>query len=314
MKFSKAIIWGHKENTHSHSYIHLGFYKALKHLGYDTYWLNDDDDVSGIDFNNSLFITECQVEKNIPISKTSKYISHNIGTEYISSTTGEILYSTGRPLKFNRFYEPDIIIDTFGYCSIKNAEKVNDYSYVNGNILIQPWATDLLPHEFDFDLALKKRKMEAYFFGTVVSSGWNNNKKEIDIFRETCSLNGIIFDYRGLYSKEYIKNEEAITLMRQATAAPAIQSKDQIDAGYISCRFFKNISYGHYGLTNCAAVYNIFNKHIQGLIYDDPKNMIDSLFKLEKNDYNKSILIEQMKYVQNNHTYINRLNFILERL
>jgi Lrp/AsnC family transcriptional regulator for asnA, asnC and gidA len=31
----KVVIWGHKLHSHTHSYIHNGFYIAFKHLGYD---------------------------------------------------------------------------------------------------------------------------------------------------------------------------------------------------------------------------------------------------------------------------------------
>ena len=41
--FERVIIWGHKLHTHTHSYIHYGFYKAFKHLNYDVYWLDEDD-------------------------------------------------------------------------------------------------------------------------------------------------------------------------------------------------------------------------------------------------------------------------------
>jgi hypothetical protein len=58
----KVVLWGHKLHTHTHSYIHFAFHKAFKHLGYDTYWFDNNDDVSGFDFFGSLFITEGQVD------------------------------------------------------------------------------------------------------------------------------------------------------------------------------------------------------------------------------------------------------------
>lgn len=53
-EFDKVVIWGHKFGTHTHSYIHNGFYIAFKHLGYDTYWFDNLDDVSEFDFSNTL--------------------------------------------------------------------------------------------------------------------------------------------------------------------------------------------------------------------------------------------------------------------
>jgi hypothetical protein len=299
-QFSKVIIWGHKLDTHTHSYIHYGFYRTFKYLRYDTYWFDNQDDISNINFDNCLFLTERQVEQNIPLSKNSKYISHSIS-----------ISEDPHP------YTPNLIIDMMQINNITpNLEKISDFIYVDSaaNILIQPWATDILPHEFDFTAAILPRNPEAYFFGTVVASGWNNNCKEIEDFETACAVKNIQFDYRGLYTKGAVSTEKCIELTKKACAAPVIQSAEQIEAGYIPCRIFKNISYGHYGLTNSEAVYNLFKAYIPDLIYDVPLNMLDKLFELKNRDLNNHILLDQMKYIQNNHTYINRINTILENL
>ena len=62
-----AVVWGHKLFSHTHSYVHEGFARAFQFLGYDVHWLDDTDDVSGIDFSGALFITEGQVDRRIPI-------------------------------------------------------------------------------------------------------------------------------------------------------------------------------------------------------------------------------------------------------
>ena len=41
----KVVIWGHKLYSHTHSFIHSGFFKAFKHLGYDTYWFDNNDNI-----------------------------------------------------------------------------------------------------------------------------------------------------------------------------------------------------------------------------------------------------------------------------
>ena len=53
----KAIIWGHKLHTHTHSYIHNAYYKAFKKMGYETHWFDNNDDVSGFNFDNCIFLT-----------------------------------------------------------------------------------------------------------------------------------------------------------------------------------------------------------------------------------------------------------------
>src|SRR5690242_2068942 len=77
LPIKQVVIWGHKLHSHTHSYIHEGFYRGFLHLGYKTVWLDDTDDLSGIDFTQTLFITEGQVEKNLPVRNDCFYILHN---------------------------------------------------------------------------------------------------------------------------------------------------------------------------------------------------------------------------------------------
>ena len=76
MDIKQVVIWGHKLHTHTHSYIHNAFYKTYIHLGYKTIWLNNNDNITHIDFSNTLFLTEGQVDNRIPIRKDSYYILH----------------------------------------------------------------------------------------------------------------------------------------------------------------------------------------------------------------------------------------------
>lgn len=297
--FNKVIIWGHKLHSHTHSYVHSAFVKAFKYLGYNTLWLDNSDDISSINFDNCLFITEGQVDQNMPRNKTSKYIGHNIQKRDEES-----------------FYIPNLNILVYTKEALQyGKEKINDYTFYNkeSNLIIQPWATDLLPHEIDIDKALLPRNNTSYFFGTVVNSGWNNNYEEILEFKNNCEKNEIAFDYQGLYTKGgFIDNEVAIELMRNSMLSPVIQSKAQIELGYIPCRIFKNISYGLYGITNSDTIYNVLGNNI---IYDSNiTQMFNKAIELNKTDVDKKILKDQMDYVKNNHTYINRIDMLLECL
>ena len=73
----KIVIWGHKLHSHTHSYIHYGYWRAADYLGHEVYWYDDKDNVYDEDFSNSIFITEHQVCKNIPLRKDCKYFIHN---------------------------------------------------------------------------------------------------------------------------------------------------------------------------------------------------------------------------------------------
>ncbi len=73
----QVVIWGHKLHSHTHSYVHEAFYKAFKHLGYTTHWLDNSDDISKIDFQHTLFITEHQVDARMPLRNDCFYVNLN---------------------------------------------------------------------------------------------------------------------------------------------------------------------------------------------------------------------------------------------
>src|SRR5687768_5316219 len=75
--FSKVIIWGHPLHSHTHSYIHGGFYRAFSYLGYEVYWVSSLNDLKDIDLAGALFLTEGQVDANIPQRHDCYYIIHN---------------------------------------------------------------------------------------------------------------------------------------------------------------------------------------------------------------------------------------------
>ena len=72
----KVVIWGHKLGTHTHSYVHFGYWRAADYLGYEVEWYDDDDDVSNVDFSESIFITEHNVCKNMPVLDDCVYFNH----------------------------------------------------------------------------------------------------------------------------------------------------------------------------------------------------------------------------------------------
>ncbi len=74
--FSKVIIWGYPLYTHTHSYIHYGWYKAFKHMGYNTFWFHDNEFPVDFDYNDCLFISEGYADNNIPIIESSIYFIH----------------------------------------------------------------------------------------------------------------------------------------------------------------------------------------------------------------------------------------------
>lgn len=123
VNFSKIVVWGFPLHSHTHSYIFFSFVKAFKHLGYDTYWLNNDSDISNLNFENSLFLTEYQVEQKIPVLNSCKYVAHSIAE-----------------INPQHPFIPTLTLDVFKYNTIINCKKINEYTYEDSKekLLIQP--------------------------------------------------------------------------------------------------------------------------------------------------------------------------------
>ena len=290
--FSKVIIWGHPLHSHTHSYIHWGFFRTFQHLGYEVYWVNDINEIQNLDLSGTLFITEGQVDASIPKRKDCYYILHNCkGDEY------KDLLNSNRCICLQVYTH-----DCIPYAPEKLGECM--YSNVAGKIIFLPWATDLLPHEIDSmkKFAMQEKERKVTWIGTI-GEGIFGNRNEIDGFAKACQENDIVF--QGYTNVSADKN---IELVQKSYLAPALQGAWQCEKGYIPCRIFKNISYGQWGITNNKTVYELFEGRI---IYNSDTYQLfyDAKAYMENTSINK--LYELMDFVKNNHTYINRIETLL---
>lgn len=298
--FKKVVIWGHKLHSHSHSYIHWGLFKAFQHLGYQTYWFDNKDNVRSVDFCDSLFITEGQVDLRVPLRNDCRYILHNCSAE-----------------KYKKLIERGncLILQVYGK-RFEGAQKIDDCTLWDQDkkTIYMPWATDLLPHEIDQvkqKISTIEKQPVAYYVGYVNDDAKFGNQNKIMPFAKACNENNIEFKYFKGYLVKPVGMADNMHLIQASIMAPAIQGQWQCDIGYIPCRIFKNISYGQLGITNSKAVYDLFKSKIvynpdtYQLFYDAKKRM-ETLTQEE--------LFEVMDFVKEKHTYINRVEFLLEYL
>lgn len=294
--FEKVVIWGHKLHSHTHSYIHNGFFIAFKKLGYPTYWFDDKDETGDFDFAKTLFITEGQADKNIPIRTDCKYMLHNC------------MDSKYRTLEENAYIFFQVFTDSI--FSVPNLVKIDTCMYydLEGRCLYMPWATDILPDEIDAikkSMKSVKTSNQVYWVGTI-GDGIFGNINQLIPFIKACQENNILF-----VQKNNLTLSDHIKAIGSSIIAPAIVGKWQEEQGYIPCRIFKNISYGKMGVTNSWHVYELFEKKIiynpdtYQLFYDAKKKTevmtLDELFDL-------------MDLVKRKHTFINRVELLLEFL
>lgn len=318
MEINKIIIWGHLLHSHTHSYIHNGYYVAFKEMGYDTHWFDDNSDISNFDFSNSLFITEQQVDNKIPKRKDCLYFVHflekhkypgvNISNLIdLRCTFRDMNRACGREYQKDRKNPGNLIFTPL------NKKKFEYYSIINNQLTYYTmWAADLLPKQIEYNInnisdIQKKKTHNIYFVGSLMNI-WCK-------FKQICNVNKIpFFDcgakwIRGpighqLSKSDALSIEMNEDLIQKSYIAPALQSKEQVYEEYIPCRIFKNISYGKMGITNNKKVYELFDKKI---IYDpNIVNLINKSILFEKNPDTK-VITELMKYVKNNHTYVQRI-------
>jgi hypothetical protein len=302
MKPEKIILWGYPLHSHTHSYIHYAFKRAFDYLGCETYWFTDKDDVSGFNFNNCLFITGGDQEQNIPLNKSSRYVIHNVNAKkYLDQNCKIFLIQT---------HTKDAPLDTN-----PNSHRINPWSLLHTDndikCLYMAWATDLLPNEINLNNATNQNhNRECVWVGT---SGGGNSKFEngsaLYPYFEECKKNNIIVNNIDPWATP-VSPEKNLLLVKNSFVSPSIQGPWQVESQYIPCRIFKNISYGHFGITNNSYVNRIFNNQ---LIYDSNSTTLfyKSLEAKQSSgavDYIKSLMQE----VKNNHTYINRIQVLFD--
>jgi hypothetical protein len=307
MQINQIVIWGHKLHTHTHSYIHNGFFIGFNHIGYNTQWYDDNDDVSTVDFSNSLFITEHQVNKKIPCRTDCLYLTHYVDAGDFPGVPKEhiiLLKVALRDFKGHDAKYPNCI-----YTPLYYGNKHEYYSKINGyNCLYMYWATDLLPDEIQENIENLTEivtNREINMIGTITRP-WM-------YLSQLCRDKNIQFNQYGasfnVHSQKNKSIQENVRLIKQSLIAPALQDMQQCQENYIPCRIFKNISYGKMGITNNPIVYELFDKKI---LYDSNlQKLFNTALDFEQREDKHVIIKELMEHVRDNHTYINRINTIL---
>jgi len=325
--FSKVVIWGFPLHTHTHSYIHYGWFKGFTFLGYETYWFDDTNFPKDFDYSNTLFITEGYAENNIPILDSSVYFVH-IAREpekYIGRVKRfiEIRYLVDHIKDFNYNYVLDKstcvkISDCTYHEKLTNnggiAKHHDNPKPMNYECIYTCWATDLLPHEIleaNIDIP---RENKIYWFGSANP----NNTKEIRIFYEECVKNNIEFIVNNPWSnplpfekvQEYTMKSLMSPDFRSSGDPPKMALGEtgtcHKQIGYIACRLLKAISYGHLGITNSKHAFELLKQKV--IYHSDEKQLFYEAMKQLKN---KDLVREQMKMVREEHTYLNRIHDLL---
>jgi hypothetical protein len=331
MNLDKIIVYGYTlgKTFHTHSFIHQGFFRAARFLYPDSLWLDQTDDLSGIDLKNTLFITEHAAAMNLPIRDDCFYVVHGLND---NPPARQKFSSVGNRLSWNVYHDYSHVYGTQGNPVNDHVIGVplTDVMWIGEEVPLYPkehhmdfrWATDLLPHEIE---ALKPDHILGIGSG---KPGWSArevpdaskviwwvgtqcwvNLRELTQFKKACDQDGVEFKAVGAGQNGIISIEDNIRLVRESYFAPTIVGSHHITEGYAPCRIFKNISYGQMGVTNSLRVHQLFG---EALIYHpDPY-----LLFFEARDRLRTMDVKHlhmlMDMVAAKHTYINRINSILK--
>ena len=318
---NKIIIWGYPLYSHTHSYIHEAFYRAFKHLGYETYWFHDGDFPSDFNFADCIFWTEGFADNNIPLNKSSVYFVHVCPSpkKYLDAGVKKFI-----DVRYNHLWHKDHVyeytldkstVEKIGPSCYFDKGKLgelvrvkndyHDYMIEDYDKLYITWATNLLPEEFNLEDINHKRENSIYFCGNLSSQGRCENTSTFMPFIEECRNNGIPFYHNDPFSNP-LSNEEVIKRTKNSLLGVDVRGPEHLRNGYVPCRIFKSISWGHLGMTNSTEVF----RELEGncIIEEDTAKLFHSAME-KKNDLD--FIRKSMLYVKENHTYINRIKSIL---
>jgi hypothetical protein len=324
----KVIIWGYNQDNHTQYYIHWAWHRTFKYLGYETYWFTDESHPSDFDYSNCLFIAEGYRDNNIPLNMSSvyfvnflinpkKYIDAGVRVIDIKLNVNEI-----NDCNYNYVLDKKEVLD-IGNCAYYESNSTDSSlsdqfkKGVSGyESIYLSWATHLFPEEINLEDCYIPRENKIYWTGSIGES----NRREIDLFCKAVSYSNIEFvhtdpwvnpaswdDMKTLTQRSYMAPDLRGSAFRATQNGKPDTGGNHKLIGYLPCRIFKNISFGQLGITNSKHVYDLFDGNI---IYND--NEYDLYFQALPELKNYKMIQDQMLYVKENHTYVDRIKSLMK--
>lgn len=339
-KHKKFIIWGAKLDTgHTNGFVHAAMLRACLAMGIDAYWLDNRDNLPDEFFDDAIIFTEqwlvfpgsplSRLGDRLPLRKSSTYFINYLGNkppvEGASVGLPTSMANEGNPGADMYLGKVGKLFDYRFACSWGSGEikdKNWDYKfekekyeplnnghsfYEKGNEydnIYSAWATDLLPHEINYeDRFITPAEPKYAFFGGTIRE---ENAPYFYPFIKACEENNIAFAYNCPWTHGQISTDQMRKLVSKSYLAFEARFSNMLSHGFIPCRIFKNISYGHLPLTNSKAVYDYFDGDVAYA-----ENTYDLFHVAVSKLHDKDLILRQMVNVKENHTYINRIKDII---
>jgi hypothetical protein len=300
--YSRVVVWGEKlvnGSSHTHTYVHAAFMRAYQFIGKEVFWFSDEDDVTNFDFSGSLFITEGHKNVKIPIRKDCWYVLHHVDfTRFVDIAE--------KCLNLKAFSSSNFSIADFEH-RISNTEFYTQRFSESGcesPLLLMPWATHLLPFEFErcTNHTLNGRTTRKVYWVGSVTDGKMGNINEITATAKALETIGVSF-----LQAKVAEGWESKFAIQSSWIAPAIVGNWQREVSYLPCRAFKNASYGRIPVTNSQAVCGLFEGIPPVISHEDYVSAFILCKEMESKTTAGSYV---QQIVKENHTFLNRIETI----
>jgi hypothetical protein len=258
---SCVVIWGLNNFEHSHSYIHLNYFKVLRRNKIPVLWLDDQKCNQNLVPQNAVVIYVGFASQHLPHRSDLSYFAHNV-------SPSQRLFMQNLKVMF---YE------NFKKSSAGIPHRLASLSLWNPRTqtLSQPYGTPI-PIEQWRDLSpVSLSRGAENWVGSVWNDDMNRGNSE-SIKHYVCALNKLGIKFRqielGKISKLPFGPSIERTLIAQSVFGASIHSDFQISESNIVCRFFKNFSFGKLPMTNqtCVSTYleglSLVNSNLETLI------------------------------------------------
>lgn len=299
--YQEFVVWGLRNQRHSHRFIHKSFYDNLMKMNLETYWYPDSIRVELSPFKRRLVIASGVASQNLQILPNTDYVLHNVHLSERQQYSAEILNTK--------------ILNLQVYTNSASGEKNWNSPFISldvkGRTLYQPWGTPTPRREWN--LATSDSYSQTEFW---VGAIWNNNQNQgnavtMEEYKKVLASRSIDFKRVGgsRLRKGGISESKAAEFVRMSRIGASIVGKWQQESQYVPCRVFKNISSGVAPISNgdYRALFQdsqIFSEQIESLVDE----------ALSESQKSKNLRLKTAQDAIQVHTYEANLQRIFESM
>jgi hypothetical protein len=304
-------------------------WKKVFQEGFDkeTYWFHEKDYPTDFSYENCLFITEGYADANIPIVGSSVYFVHNAidPVKYRNARLIDIRFNVNEMTDHNYSFNLDdgthVLVSLSDETKYERLTSNKDLYkrktiHIDYECIYMYWATDLLPHEFDYTIQVTNELIIYYIGSPCITYNLHH-------FAQLCEANQIRFIHNDPWVNP-ISFEDNRMAMKKSLLCPDFRpvsspkdieefgiknGKNHMEIGYLPCRILKAISYGKLGMTDCPGVKTILKEHV---VYE--KDMFELLKRAISERADTERIKRAMKHIEEHHTYVQRVRDMMRAL